>query len=81
LAESRRTSQRLEELLAGITEQDLIEPGRHWWLSGASLLESLPGLSFAHRREHADAIRAWLAARSQHESASRHVLKESVGRV
>ncbi len=65
LAESRRTSERVEELLAAVTEQDLKEPGRLWWLSGASLLASIPGHSYAHRREHADAIRHWLAGRAR----------------
>jgi len=60
LAESRRQFAQLRELVAGLPEDVLTEPGRYDWMDGYPLGATLE-FSFGHlHEEHEPTLHAWL---------------------
>ncbi len=63
LNDSRRVFDQLLEGLAELSDQDLTAINRFEWLGGNSLLEAIPGNSYAHYQVHGELIRNWLEQR------------------
>jgi hypothetical protein len=60
LTQSRQVFDRLIELIRAVPYEDITTPGRFEWLEGGTILERIPGDSYAHYQEHATWIRSWL---------------------